>query len=133
LDEHPGAERARSFLAAYAQGDLDAVLDHFTEDVLWHVTGRHHLAGDYRGRDALRGYFETVRALTGGRLEMVEDRILASDRYTAMFSRVTGRLGERAMNVLMAQTFVPGPDGRWTEYFALADDQQAVDVFWGVA
>jgi hypothetical protein len=131
MGTHPGVIRARAFLDAYSRGDHEAVLGHFTEDVVWHVAGRHRLSGDYRGREALRGYLDTVRALTGGQLSMVEDRILSNDDYTALFARVTGQLGQRSLDVLFAQSFVVGPDGRWREYFALADHQQAVDVFWG--
>ena len=131
MDEHPGAGQARSLLAAYAEGDLKGVVEHFTEDVVFHVQGRHHLAGDYRGRDALLGYLETIRALTGGNLTMDLERVLAGERYTALFSRVRGTLGSRSVDVLMAQTFVNGPDGLFSEYYALADDQQAYDAFWG--
>jgi ketosteroid isomerase-like protein len=131
MDDQPGALRARSVLAAYAAGDLKGVVEHFTEDVVFHVPGRHHLAGDYTGRDALLGYLETVRALTGGNLTMELDRVLAGERYTAVFSRLRGTLGQRSVDVLMAQTFVNGADGRFSEYYALADDQQAYDAFWG--
>ena len=131
MEEHSGAVRARSLLAAYADGDLKAVVEQFTEDVVFHVPGNHHLSGDYTGREALLGYFETVRALTGDNLTMELERVLAGDRYTAVFSRLRGTLGQRSVDVLMAQTFVNGEDGLFSEYYALADDQQAYDAFWG--
>jgi hypothetical protein len=133
VDEHPGAVRARAVLAAYAEGDLKRVVEQFTPDVVFHVPGRHHLAGDYRGRDALLGYLETVRGLTGGNLTMELERVLAGERYTALFSRLRGTLGQRSVDVLMAQTFHHGEDGLFAEYYALADDQQAYDAFWGPA
>ena len=47
-----------------------------------------------------------------------------------MFRRVTGQRNGRNMDVLPAQVLKVGPDGRWTEYFALADDREAVGPSW---
>lgn len=129
--EHAGTTRARDYLATYAAGDTAALRDFFADDVVWHVGGKHALSGDYRGREALFDYFDKVRELTGGTLTVEEEHVLASDQHTAMFTRVRGAREGRQLDVSMAQTFRTGPDGRWTEYFAMADDQAAVDAFWG--
>jgi hypothetical protein len=34
------------------------------------------------------------------------------------------------MDTLLAQTRRLADDGRWCEYWAVADDQEAVDAFW---
>jgi hypothetical protein len=34
------------------------------------------------------------------------------------------------MDVLLAEALTLDPIGRWTEYWALANDQDAVDAFW---
>lgn len=131
--EASGTFKAREYLATYARGDQDALKEFFAEDVVWHVGGAHQLSGDYRGREALFDYFSRVRDLTGGSLRLEEDAVLTGREHTAMLTRVTGDLGGRHLDVLMAQTFRTGPDGRWTEYFAMPDDQAAVDAFWGAA
>jgi ketosteroid isomerase-like protein len=102
----------------------------FAEDVVWHVGGSHPLSGDKRGRRELLWYFQQVREMTGGTLQLEPESILASDEHIAMFTRVTGERNGRSLDVLMAQALTVGADGRFTEYWALADDQAAVDAFW---
>jgi ketosteroid isomerase-like protein len=41
----------------YAGGDLAAVEELVAEDVVWHVPGTSPIAGDYRGREAVTGYW----------------------------------------------------------------------------
>jgi hypothetical protein len=52
---------------------------------------------------------------------LAPEAVLASDKHTAMFTRVTGEREGKTMDVVLAQVFKTGPDGRWTEYWALAD------------
>lgn len=127
---HPDVERAWDSIAMYNRGDFDALRDFYSDDVVWHVGGGHALSGDYRGKDALFRYFAEVRELTGGSLQVEPQSILASDDEIAMLTRVTAERGGRTLDVLLSQTFRVGPDGRWTEYWAIADDQEAVDAFW---
>ena len=130
IAEHPGVTRARQYMEAFHAWRVDAMRDFYSDDVVWHVAGNHRLSGDYRGKNELFEYFRTVRDLTGGSLILEPESILASDRHTAMFTRVRGSRAGRALDVLLAQVMTVGPDGRWTEYWAVADDQEAVDAFW---
>lgn len=130
MAEHPGATRAREYLDTFATGDLDALRGFYSDDVLWHVGGSHPLSGDYRGKDALLGYFRKVREMTSGSLTLDAEAILASDRHTAMFTRVRGERGDKKLDVLLSQVLKVGPDGRWSEYWAAAADQDQLDRFW---
>ena len=47
----------------YAGGNLAAVEELLAGDVLWHVPGTSLIAGDYRGRGAVTGYFRLRREL----------------------------------------------------------------------
>jgi hypothetical protein len=130
MNGHPGAQRAREYIDVFHRGDFHALRNFYDENVVWHLAGHHPMAGDYRGREALFSYFDRVRDMTGGSLRLEPESILASDRYTAMFTRVTGRRDGRTLDVVLAQVFRVGDDGRWIEYWGLADDQDAVDEFW---
>lgn len=130
MSEHPQVARRRAYLEAFSRGEFDAVRDYFAEDVVWHVAGNHPLSGDYRGRDALLAYFTKVRELTDGTLTLEPTGILGNDDHVATFLRVHGRRGERELNVVMADMIKVGPDGAWTEFWSMPDDQDAVDVFW---
>ena len=130
MDEHPGVQRMRDYLARFEAGDFDAVRDFYSPDMVWHVGGDHNLTGDYRGQDALMGYFKNVRELTGGSLRLQPQSILASDKYTGVFTRVHATRDGKTLDALMAQVFKLGTDGRWCEYWATAEDQAHVDEFW---
>ncbi len=130
MGEHPNSERVRVYLQHLEQGELDQLGDFYSEEIVWHVGGNHPLAGTYRGRDALLEYFARVRELTGGSLRVEPDEILVSDKHTVMFSRTTAQRDGRSLDVMLAQFFAVGDDGRWSEYWSLADDPGAVDAFW---
>jgi uncharacterized protein len=130
MSEHPGVARARQYLSTFQQGDFDSLEDFFTDDVLWHVGGNHGLSGDYRGKESLFGYFRKVNEITGGGIKLDPEAIMASDRHVAMFLRVTGARDGRQLDVSMAEMVKVHPDGRWSEFWAMADDQDAVDRFW---
>ena len=130
MGDHPNVGRAKVAIEQFNRGDLDEYLQFFSEDVVWHVGGRHALSGDYRGRDHLHEYFEHVRAVTAGSLHSEPHAYLADDSHLGIFSRVTGRRAGQGLDVVLAQAFRVSPTGEWTEYWAFADDQAAVDAFW---
>ncbi len=114
----------------FNRGDLAEYRQFFTEDLVWHVGGNNPMSGDYRGLQAAFDYFERVRQLTGGSLRSEPLDILADDTHIGVFTRVTAARGGRQLDVVLAQAFRVNADGLFTEYWALADDQEAVDAFW---
>jgi len=130
VSTHAGVERAQEYIAAFHRWDVDAMRDFYADDVVWHVAGTHRLSGDYKGKDALFEYFAMARELTGGSLRLNPESILASDDHVAMFTRVTARREDVVLDTLIAQVMKVGHDGRWIEYWAVADDQDALDAFW---
>ena len=130
MAEHSNAGLIREAISLFNRGDWDAYREYFTEDVVWHVGGNHPLSGDYRGRDAIFEYFGKVRDLTGGGLRSEPQDILADDSHGGVFTRVTADRDDRHLDVVLAQAYRINPDGKFTEYWALADDQDAVNAFW---
>lgn len=130
MSESVQVQRTREFLDTFARGELDAVGAYFSEDVVWHVAGKHPLSGDYVGRDALIAYFKHAGAESGGSLKLEPSGILANDEHVALFLRVTGERNGKTLDVEMAEVMTVGPDGLWTEFFAMPDDQASVDEFW---
>lgn len=104
--------------------------DVLAPDILWHVGGNHPLSGDYQGQDAVVDYFDRIRQLTTGSLRVEPVEILANDRHASIFMNVTAARDDRRMDVLLAEALALDEEGRWHEYWALADDQDAVDAFW---
>jgi uncharacterized protein len=130
VEEHPNVQRIRDALAAYNRGDLESMRSFISEDVLWHVGGNHPLSGDYRGRDAVFDYYAKVRDLTGGTMTLEPLDILANDQHGGIFMRVSGQRDGKTLDVVLAEALALDESGRWTEYWALADEQGKVDDFW---
>ena len=66
MAEHPNVARITDGYAAFAKGDFAVLNDLFAENLLWHASGRSQPAGDYRGRDAVYGFFSKLMEVTEG-------------------------------------------------------------------
>jgi ketosteroid isomerase-like protein len=130
VDEHPYVPRIRNALDIYNSGDHDAMKAFLADDIVWHVGGNHPMSGDYCGVDAVVDYFRDVRRATAGTLQVEAEEILANDRHASMFTHVTAHRDVRKLDVLLAEALTLDDHGRWSEYWALANDQEAVDAFW---
>ncbi len=130
MAEHPIAGRVRDALEAFSRGDFETLGSFLAEDVVWHVGGNHELSGDYRGRNAALAYCAEAFALAGGTLHGEPFEILVSDRHAGVFNRITGQRDGRKFDAVFAQAIRFDNEGRWAEYWALADEQDEVDAFW---
>jgi ketosteroid isomerase-like protein len=129
--EHPHAINVRAAFVAFGRGDLEAMARRFADDIVWNVGGRHALSGDYHGRENVINHLREAQRLAAGTLKMSIEDVLASDRYGAVIYRVFGKRNGHALDVKIALAIVFDDQGRWTKRFGLADDQRAVDEFWG--
>ena len=119
-------EDIRQGFASFASGDLDAVRERFDKDIVWHVPGRSELAGDYRGVDAVIGYFVQLFERSGGtfKAELVECGEIKAN-LVACLVRLTWDMPAAldARSVILFQR----RDGRTTEVWNFAEDQYAMD------
>jgi uncharacterized protein len=130
LSEHPNVTRTREYLDTFARGDLEALRPYFSDDVVWHVAGNHALSGDYFGKDELIAYFHEARELSGGTLTLEPSSIMANDEHVVVMLRVSGERNGKTLDIEMAEAFTVLPDGTWSEFWAMPDDQVRVDEFW---
>ncbi|HEX2154117.1 MAG TPA: nuclear transport factor 2 family protein [Acidimicrobiia bacterium] len=130
MTEERNTRRLEEFLKAYADGDTDRLGAMLADDAVWHVGGTHPFSGDYRGKDSILAYFDTVGDETGGTLRLDPIEMLANDRRGALFLRVTAMRGDRQLDVTMAEAFQFDQDGRIVEFWAHTTDQDAVNQFW---
>lgn len=128
---HANVDLLRGFLDAYGANDRDAVGRSLAEDAVWHVGGTHPFSGNYRGRDAILGYFDRVGSETGGTLRLEPIELIASDDRGAAFLGVTAERAGEHLDVTMAEAFQFDDEGRIREFWAHATDQAAIDRFWG--
>jgi ketosteroid isomerase-like protein len=127
---HPNEERARKAFDAYISGDLDAVGDTLADDIVWHVSGRSPLAGDYRGKEEVFGFLAQIVQQTGGTFRLEVHDILANDEHVVALTRTTAERGGKRLDVRGAQVLHVDAEGRATESWFHPDDAYAADEFW---
>lgn len=130
MAEHPNVARIREGYEAFGKGDLAALNDLFADDVVWHVTGRNQLAGDYRGKEAVFGFLARLMELTEGSLSNDLHAVLADDEHGVALLFTTGHRGEVTMDTPATHVF-HFRDGRVTEFWGMAIDQYAFDELVG--
>ncbi len=122
--------RLEAWLSAYGERDRDTMADSLAEDAVWHVGGTHRLSGDYRGREAILAYFDSVREETSDTMKLDPLEVLANEQRGAAFLRVTAERQGRRLDTVLADAFVFDDEGRIREFWAHSADQSAIDEFW---
>jgi ketosteroid isomerase-like protein len=123
---HPNEDLIRQGYDAFSRGDMDTLRELFHPDVVWHAPGRHQLAGDHRGVDAVLGYFGRTMELTGGNFRVQVHDVIANDEHAVgLHVAYAARGGStlRDNTVLVFQI----SDGKATEVWQYWADPYAAD------
>ena len=119
----------RNGYRAYAESDMATLSALYSPDVVFHVSGRHPLSGDYLGLDSAFGYMLKVGEITEGRGGFEVETALADD--DTVVAVVTGvawskdtEFRRRIMHVYRIE------NGQVREFWDLPYDQHAEDEFW---
>jgi uncharacterized protein len=113
----------------YAGGDLAAVEQLLAEDVVWHVPGISPIAGDYRGRPAVLGYFRRRRELAGGAIRIARGG--EAHHEEALVQLADGRAPLGGADVMWRTAGVYRiAEGRIAEAWLVPLDQEHFDRVW---
>jgi ketosteroid isomerase-like protein len=133
-DREAAANRAlveRAY-AAFARGDVAAVMAAFDDDILWHVPGRGPLSGDYRGQADVLRFFQHFLQLSGGSFRIDIDAVMArDDRVVVLVTESAERQGRRWSSPQVHVWTVK--NGLCTVFWQFQGDQQTEDEFWAAA
>jgi len=130
MAEHPNVARIRDGYAAFAKGDFAVLNDLFAEDLLWHEPGRSQIAGDYRGREAVYGYFGRLMELTEGSFHLDLQAVFADDERGVALVVSSASRGGRSITVQDAHIFQLR-DGKVVEFWNASTDPYAYDELIG--
>jgi acyl-CoA thioesterase FadM/ketosteroid isomerase-like protein len=113
----------------YAGGDFAPVEELLADDVVWHVPGTSPIAGDYRGHEAVIGYFRLRRKLAGGTIAVTKRR--EAHHSEALVQLADGRapLGGRDVVWRTAGVYRVA-DGKIAEAWLVPLDQEHFDRVW---
>ena len=114
----------------YAGGDLEAMQELLAEDVVWHVPGTSPIAGDYRGREPVTGYFRLRRELAGGAIQIARRGEAHHDEALVQLADGRAPLGGREVLWRTAGVYRVA-DGRIAEAWLVPLDQEHFDRVWG--
>jgi uncharacterized protein len=117
----------RRYIDLARAGDWERAFRFFADHVVIHIPGRSPLAGEVRGREAVRRYIEAARALSEGHNVEVEpiDMLTSEERVAVLvrerFHRPGGDVEIRRANVYRIE------DEHIVEVWIFEHDQYAVD------
>ena len=129
MTDHPNLEIARAGYEAFASGDLAAVSDLFSENIVWHSGGNNILTGDYVGKEAVLGFFGRLMQETGGSFSNDIHDMLANDDHGVALVHASATRGDKSLEGNTVHIFHM-QDGKMTEFWAFPEDQGIVDEFW---
>jgi len=127
--EHANVERGRRAYQAFAEGDMKALGEFMADDILWHVGGTNVIAGDYRGKEAVFGFFGKLMEQTGGTFKLEVHDILANDEHTVTMVRETAARNGKKWDSKAVHVTHPDSAGRIKEFWAFQENSTAADEF----
>jgi hypothetical protein len=89
MSVHPNVEQLQRGYKAFGDGDMDVLAEIIPENAVWHVGGNNQLTGDYRGRDAIFGYFAKLMELSNGTFKADLIHAIADDHFACALQRST--------------------------------------------
>jgi YbgC/YbaW family acyl-CoA thioester hydrolase len=137
MAEPPGAKAiVDEFLSRqremYAGGDLAPVEELLAENVVWHVPGTSPIAGDYRGREAVTGYFRIRRKLAGGVIAVAKGAEAHHEEALVQLADGRAVLGGREVGWRTTGVYRVA-DGKIAEAWLVPLDQVHFDRVWAAA
>lgn len=126
-EDHAGTVLAL-YAAAWADGDLEALVDCYAEDFILHYGGSSPYAGTHVGRDAALAVMAEVSGIAPRELLFVDD-VLASDSAGALVVRERLSRDGRSIELERVLRYRVAA-GRLAECWLHETDQAAVDQFW---
>jgi ketosteroid isomerase-like protein len=122
-------QQARRGYEAFDKADMATVGELMADDVVWHVGGNSPLSGEYRGKDAVFGFFGKLMQVTGGTFKLEVHDILANDDHSVILVRETAEKDGKKWDSKAVHISHPDSEGRIKEFWAFQEDQAAADAF----
>jgi ketosteroid isomerase-like protein len=127
--QHVNIQRSRRAYEAFGKGDMATVGELLADDVVWHVGGSGPLTGDYKGKDAVFGFFGKLMEITGGTFKLEVHDILANDEHSVTLVRATAEKNGKKFEDNAVHITHPDSEGRVKEFWAFQENQAAADEF----
>jgi len=114
---------------AFAKGDIETLKGLFTADANWHSLRAGVLAGNYRGAQAILGFFGQLARETEGTLRVEPLTMAASGDNVFVFEHITGTRKGKTLDT-QGVLFFTLANGVVTEVKEFPADYPAYSHFW---
>src|SRR5947199_9086840 len=105
MTEHPNATLIRRGYDAFRTGDMSVFQTVLADDVVEHQPTGNFLAGDYKGRDAVLGFYGRLFQETGGTFKIDLERVLVNENRVVTVHRTTAERNGRALDCRTSLVF----------------------------
>ena len=127
--QHANVQRAKRAYEAFGKGDMATVSELMADDIVWHVGGHNPLTGDYKGKDAVFGFFGKLMEMSGGTFKLEVHDILANDEHTVTLVTATAEKDGKKRVAKAVHVTHPDSQGKTKEFWAFEEDQAGADAF----
>lgn len=128
MSEHPNATLVRKGYEAFNTGDVATLLELFDPGIVEHQPGNNIMAGDYKGVEAVLGFYGRIAAETGGTFRAQLERVLANDSRVVTVHHSTARRNGKTLDCRTSLVFEIR-DGKAVEIDTCDEDPSAWDEF----
>ncbi|GAA1938529.1 nuclear transport factor 2 family protein [Kitasatospora viridis] len=130
MAEHPHAALIRTGYDAFSRGDVETLKGMMTTDCTHHVPGSSPMSGDFKGADAVLGYYGRLASETNGTFRVDLRHVLVDGRGHVMsVHRFTAERAGKRIDMTGGIVFrVIGE--KITDLDECVEDMTATDEFW---
>ncbi|MFE3199903.1 nuclear transport factor 2 family protein [Embleya sp. NPDC059237] len=130
MAEHAHAALVRRGYEAFSAGDTDTLRALLTSDCTHHVPGNHPLSGDFKGIDAVLGYYASLATASDGTFRVELQHLFVDGRGHVMaVHRATARRADKALDQAGGIVFRIVGD-KVSDLDECVADLEAADAFW---
>ena len=128
MTEHPNAALIRRGYQAFNTGDMSFFVEVYADDVIEHQPGTNILSGDYKGRDAVLGFYGRLAQETGLTFRAELEYVAANDERVVTVHHSTAQRNGKALDCRTSLLF-EFRDGKVVDVDTLDEDPQAWEEF----
>ena len=129
MQEHHNLAVVRHGYECFAAGDAARGRDLIADYAIWHEPGQSPLAGDYKGPEAIIGFFLELSRRSEGTVRIEPVEMLAGPERVFVVHRVTAQRGDDLLDTINMADFEVHHD-RITEVEIYQSDTYRWDEFW---
>lgn len=118
----------KRYADAWAASDVQAIVDSYHDEVVFHYFGRSPLAGTHRGKAACLAVLKQVREKTNRSLVSIRD-VLAGEHFGVVIALERFERGGAAVEIERMLKYRVR-DGKLAECWVYDEDQRLVDEYW---